>query len=97
MFAFAENSGLRPPKLDRELKGYFIKCKDTKKLAIAFSLLKAMASEGGAGGIRTLVQTSNYNAFYMFSFHLDFRPLAGRKLPTHSLALIELHRHIKAL
>ncbi|MFT5102906.1 MAG: hypothetical protein ACI86C_000553 [Candidatus Latescibacterota bacterium] len=47
-----------------------------------------MASEGGAGGIRTLVQTSNYITFYMFSFHLDFRELAGRKLPTHSLASI---------
>ena len=56
-----------------------------------------MASEGGAGGIRTLVQTSNYNAFYMCSFHLDFRSLAGRKLPTHNLSLLELHRHIKAL
>jgi len=33
----------------------------------------------------------------MFSFQLDFRPLAGRKLPTHSLSLLELHRHIKAL
>jgi len=79
------------------LNGYFIKSKDIKKLAVAYSKLKAMASEGGAGGIRTLVQTSNYNAFYMFSFHLDFRPLAGRKLPTHSLASFELHRHIKAL
>ena len=56
-----------------------------------------MASEGGAGGIRTLVQTSNYNAFYMFSFQLDFRGLAGRKLPTHPLSLLELHRYIKAL
>ena len=51
----------------------------------------------GAGGSRTLVQTSNNNAFYMFSFQLDFRSLAGRKLPTHNLSLLELHRHIKAL
>jgi len=26
----------------------------------------------GAGGSRTLVQTSNYKAFYMFSFQLIF-------------------------
>ncbi len=56
-----------------------------------------MASEGGAGGIRTLVQTSNYNAFYMLSFHLGFREIAGRKLPTHSLSSFELHDAIKAL
>ncbi len=42
----------------------------------------------GAGGIRTLVQTRNNNAFYMLSFHLDFRLLPGRKLPSHSLASI---------
>ena len=51
----------------------------------------------GAGGSRTLVQTRNYNTFYMFSFHLDFRPLAGRKLPTHSLASIKFRECIKAL
>jgi len=33
----------------------------------------------------------------MCSFHLGFRSLAGRKLPTHNLSLLELHRHIKAL
>ena len=33
----------------------------------------------------------------MLSFHLDFRPLAGRKLPTYSLSLLELHHNIKAL
>jgi len=59
--------------------------------------LEASEGVGGAGGSRTLVQTSNYKAFYMFSFHLDFRPLAGRKLPTYSLTLFELHRHIKVL
>ena len=68
-----------------------------KKLAFAPLKNEASASEGGAGGIRTLVQTSNYSAFYMFSFHLDFRGLAGRKLPTHPLSLLELHRHIKVL
>jgi len=51
----------------------------------------------GAGEIRTPVQTSNYNAFYMLSFHLGFREIAGRKLPTHSLSLRELHPVIKAL
>ncbi len=56
-----------------------------------------MASEGGAGEIRTPVQTRNYKAFYMLSFHLDFREIAGRKLPTHSLSLLELHDAIKAL
>jgi len=29
-------------------------------------------SNRGAGGIRTLVQTSNVSAFYMFSFRLVF-------------------------
>jgi len=57
----------------------------------------AFSFDRGAGGIRTLVQTSNYIAFYMLSFHLDFRGLAGRKLPTHPLALLELHKSIKAL
>tara|TARA_R100000306_G_scaffold11506_4_gene13645 strand:+ start:1526 stop:1849 length:324 start_codon:yes stop_codon:yes gene_type:complete len=57
---------------------------------------------GGAGGIRTLVQTRNYTAFYMLSFHLGFREIAGRKLPTHSLSLlapigIGIHDAIKAL
>src|SRR5690554_1378483 len=51
----------------------------------------------GAGEIRTPVQTSNYNAFYMLSFHLGFREIAGRKLPTHSLSLLEFHDAIKAL
>jgi hypothetical protein len=51
----------------------------------------------GAGGSRTLVQTCNNITFYMLSFHLDFRLLAGRKLPTHSLASLKFHRHIKAL
>ena len=32
----------------------------------AFSLLRIFECRG-AGGIRTLVQTSNYNAFYMLS------------------------------
>lgn len=31
----------------------------------------------GAGGIRTLVQTRNYRAFYMLSLHLGFRGFAG--------------------
>ena len=51
----------------------------------------------GAGEIRTPVQTSNYNAFYMLSFHLDFRKIAGRKLPTQFLSLLELHDAIKEL
>ena len=57
--------------------------------------MEAMASEGGAGGIRTLVQTSNNTTFYMLSFHLDFRLLPGRKLPSHSLSPIwvsQLHQ-----
>ena len=33
----------------------------------------------------------------MLSFHLGFRGLAGRKLPTYPLALLELHKRIKAL
>jgi len=31
-----------------------------------------VVSDCGAGGIRTLVQTSNASAFYMFSFRLIF-------------------------
>ncbi|GEM_PF-1713770 len=31
----------------------------------------------GAGEIRTPVQTRNYTAFYMLSFHLGFREIAG--------------------
>ena len=49
----------------------------------------------GVGGIRTLVQTSNYRAFYTLSFCLGFRELAGQKLPTHSLALINLENTSK--
>jgi len=33
----------------------------------------------------------------MLSFHLGFREIAGRKLPTHSLSLLEFHPVIKAL
>jgi len=33
----------------------------------------------------------------MFSFCSDFRPIAGQKLPTHSLASIKFHKYIKAL
>lgn len=51
----------------------------------------------GAGGIRTLVQTSNYTTFYMFSFHLDFCLFPGRKLPRFSLASMRIHKYIKAL
>ena len=40
----------------------------------------------GVGGIRTLVQTCTITAFYMFSFCLDFRAIAGQKLPTHALS-----------
>ena len=54
-------------------------------------------NDRGAGGIRTLVQTSNNTTFYMLSFHLDFRLLPGRKLPSHSLASIKLRKRIKAL
>ena len=84
----------RPPKPDnkRPISSY-----KYNKPSIALKEYKVKEGVGGAGGIRTLVQTSNYNAFYMFSFHLDFRGLAGRKLPTHPLSLLEFHRHIKAL
>lgn len=51
----------------------------------------------GAGEIRTPVQTRNYTAFYMLSFQLDFRGLAGRKLPTHPLSSLKFHLCIKAL
>ncbi len=51
----------------------------------------------GAGGIRTLVQTRNVIAFYMLSFCLDFRPLAGQKQPTYGLASLKVHDRIKAL
>ena len=44
--------------------------------------------QSGAGEIRTPVQTSNYKTFYMFSFHLNFRPIAGWKRPTQGLSLI---------
>jgi len=39
-------------------------------------MLGASVSEGGAGGIRTLVQTRKTKAFYKFSFNLffDFMP-----------------------
>ncbi len=33
--------------------------------------------KSGAGEIRTPVQTSNNRAFFMFSFQLNFRPIAG--------------------
>jgi len=33
----------------------------------------------------------------MLSFHLGFRGIAGRKLPTHPLSSLELHPAIKAL
>ena len=41
--------------------------------------------QGGAGGIRTLVQTSSKNAFYMLSpwFVVGIRPVSGK--PTSSL------------
>ena len=47
------------------------------KPSFAFRNLKASEGVGGAGEIRTPVQTCNYNAFYMFSFYLDFRQIAG--------------------
>jgi len=40
----------------------------------------------GVGGIRTLVQTCTITAFYMFSFCLNFRAIAGQKPPTHALS-----------
>ncbi len=52
------------------------------------NLLRIFESSG-AGGIRTLVQTRCVTAFYMFSFCLDFREIAGQKLPTHSLSQLE--------
>ena len=51
----------------------------------------------GAGGIRTLVQTCCVTAFYMFSFCLNCREIAGQKLPTHSVSSLECLRNIKAL
>ncbi len=53
--------------------------------------------KSGVGGIRTLVQTSNSNAFYTLSFCLSFRELAGQKLPTHPLFLIKFQNSIKTL
>ncbi len=47
-------------------------------------------SLSGVGGIRTLVQTGNYTAFYTLSFCLGFREIAGQKPPTHSLFSINL-------
>ncbi len=44
--------------------------------------------DSGAGEIRTPVQTCRYKAFYMFIFHLGFRPIAGWKRPAHSLSSI---------
>ncbi len=44
----------------------------------------------GAGGSRTLVQTSNYNAFFMLSFRLDFREVPDRKPPNTTLASLVL-------
>ena len=43
-----------------------------KKPSVASRELEAMEGEGGAGENRTPVQTSNENAFYMFSFRLIF-------------------------
>ena len=43
-----------------------------KKLSFVSRKLETSESVGGAGGIRTLVQTSNENAFYMHSFRLIF-------------------------
>lgn len=54
-------------------------------------------SDSGAGESRTPVQTCRCKAFYMFIFHLDFRPIAGWKQPAFSLASIEFHKYIKAL
>lgn len=51
----------------------------------------------GVGENRTLVQTSDFIAFYMFSFCLSFRGLAGQKLPTHPLTSIECLHRIKVL
>jgi len=42
---------------------------------------KATADEGGAGGSRTLVQTSSKNAFYMLSFLLVFEHEPEKSTP----------------
>jgi len=39
----------------------------------------------GAGGIRTLVQTSSQKAFYMLSLLLIVGKLAGKRHPTNNL------------
>jgi len=48
---------------------------------------------GGAGEIRTLVQTSSRNAFYMLSFLLFFVIKPEKSRPTISLSLKVLLRH----
>ena len=54
-----------------------------------FKLLRIFECRG-AGGIRTLVQTSNYNAFYMFSLHLvfDARPTENGLSYTYLLKIL---------
>lgn len=41
----------------------------------------------GAGGNRTLVQSSSPKAFYMLSFHLIFEKRSGGKHPNRILSL----------
>lgn len=43
-------------------------------------------SEGGAGGIRTRVQTRSSKAFYELSFLIGFRSCPGQKQPKQDLA-----------
>ncbi len=46
-------------------------------MGFIFFIHNSVVSVRGAGEIRTPVQTCNYKAFFMFSFHLDFRPITG--------------------
>ena len=45
-----------------------------KKARLRFWYSKTSASEGGAGGVRTLVQTTSFQAFYMLIPRLIFDP-----------------------
>ena len=53
-----------------------------KRAKSAFA--KATADEGGAGGSRTLVQTSSKNAFYMLSLLLVFEHKPEKSTPLMS-------------
>ena len=58
-----------------------------KKPPVALGKLRAMEGVGGAGENRTPVQTSNYKAFYMFSFRLIFDECLTGNGPTNAYLL----------